>query len=252
MATLTIDRRTGVQYNIQWYEGKQRFTVLLGGSRYSRKTAERLKDVIERLLYYRRNPDEIPDKMTKQWLKDAPAEIQAKLAKVGLIVVEEVKTCQYLWDMFLLHKAGMKPSTKEIYKNAMTRFFEAFSQKESIDKVTVKSPKTEHHENHDDRVVPLFPELREELEKHNQSTEFVVQGFQGTSWVLYFPFQEISERAGLGQIRSPFRNMRRSRSNEIMRKHGSQIESKWIGHSEKVMEDHYFDLEDEDYLKALG
>ena len=40
--------------------------------------------------------------------------------------------------------------------------------------------------------------------------------------------------------------------NEVLCKHGSQLESLWIGHSEKVMEDHYFDLEDEDFLQAVG
>jgi integrase len=117
----------------------------------------------------------------------------------------------------------------------------------------VKSPKTERHNEQDERQVPLFPDLREELEKHfsqDKGNEFVIQGLQGSDWKLYDPFQRISEQAGLGRIRSPFRNMRRSRSNEVMREHGSQMESLWIGHSEKVMEDHYFELEDEDFLKA--
>ena len=79
----------------------------------------------------------------------------------------------------------------------------------------------------------------------------MIQGYQGTSWVLYKSFQKIASSAGLGTIVSPFVNMRRSRSNEVLRKHGSQLESLWIGHSEKVMEDHYFDVEDEDFLKAV-
>ena len=107
------------------------------------------------------------------------------------------------------------------------------------------------------RIVPLFPELRSELEKlfsavESNGNEFVIQGYQRTSWVLYVPFQEIADSAGLGKIVSPFVNMRRSRSNEILRKYGSQLESLWIGHSEKVMEDHYFEVDDEDFLKAVG
>ena len=53
-------------------------------------------------------------------------------------------------------------------------------------------------------------------------------------------------------IESPFVNMRRSWSNEVIRQFGSQMESLWIGHSEKVMEEHYFELEDEDFAKATG
>ena len=53
MATLTIDRRSGkiAGYNVQWYEGKRRFTIHLGGKRYAKKTAERLKEIVETLLY---------------------------------------------------------------------------------------------------------------------------------------------------------------------------------------------------------
>ena len=88
MATLTTDRRSGEKpgYNIQWFEGKQRRTLHLGGKRYDRKTALRLKDVIERLLYYRWNPGVIPDKMTMHWLQHAPAEIRKKLERAGLIL----------------------------------------------------------------------------------------------------------------------------------------------------------------------
>ena len=300
-----------------------------------------------------------------QWLQNAPAEIRAKLAKVGLIVVEEAKTCQMLWDTFMKHKVGAKTNTILNYQNTQTRFLEMFLPTETIDKITpirlaewtaklrtefaeatvathsknitavlnwavnrdwltknpmakipkgsfknrkkrrritmeeysklldacpnqewrtiialsrigglrcpselqqlrwtdvdwnnnrflVKSPKTEHHEDHSERTVPLFPELRLELEKHLSGNEFVIASYQGTDWQLYYPFQDIAEKAGLGTILCPFRNMRRSRSNEVMRKYGSQMESLWIGHSEKVMEDHYFELEDEDFLKASG
>jgi len=368
MATLTTDRRSGEKpgYNIQWIEGKQRRTLHLGGKRYDRKTALRLKDVIERLLYYRWNPDVIPDKMTMHWLQHAPEEIRDKLARAGLIAVDEKKTCKHLWEAFLNHKKDLKPSTIDSYKACQTFFFETFLPTEPIEKITsdrlsewrtsllvknastsvacymkvlktvfnfavdrdwlaksplrkiptgsfknkkarrkitlaeyaklleacpsqewrviialarigglrcpselqqlrwkdvdwegnrflVKSPKTERHEEHSERFVPLFPELRMELERlHTVENEFVIQGFQGTDWIIYPQFQAISESAGLGKIKSPFRNMRRSRSNEVMREHGSQLESLWIGHSEKVMEDHYFELEDEDFVKALG
>jgi uncharacterized iron-regulated protein len=85
----------------------------------------------------------------------------------------------------------------------------------------------------------LFSELRNELNGLDRVTEFVVQGYQGTSWRLYDPFQEIAERAGLGIIRCPFVNMRRSRANEIFRRYGEAKEWLWIGHSWEVMEKHY-------------
>ena len=92
MATLTTEKHTGkvtankIQHsNIPWQEGKKRRTIYLGACRYNRKTAERLKDIVEKLLFCRWNPDTNPDRATMQWLQDAPAEIRAKLEKVGLI-----------------------------------------------------------------------------------------------------------------------------------------------------------------------
>jgi len=122
----------------------------------------------------------------------------------------------------------------------------------------VHSPKTEHHEGHRERIVPLFPELRAELDQHFRSldetdkNEFVIEQYRLTSWYLWSAFKKISHGAGLGTIVCPFVNMRRSRSNEVDRLFGSKKESLWIGHSEKVMIKHYLVLEDEDYAEAAG
>ena len=110
---------------------------------------------------------------------------------------------------------------------------------------------------HTSPIVPLFPELRTELETHGsldetKGNEFVIQGLQNSSWNLHAAFQAIAKRAGLGKIIRPFDNMRMSRSNEVERKFGSKKESLWIGHSEKVMVNHYFVLEDGDYAEAAG
>jgi len=121
----------------------------------------------------------------------------------------------------------------------------------------VRSPKTERHEGHRERLVPLFPELRMELERHysldkTKENEFVLQRFQRTSWQLKHRFDKIAVQAGLGVILKPFINMRKTRSNEVERKFGSKKESLWIGHSDKVMLKHYFVLGDEDFAEAAG
>jgi len=365
MATLTVDRRSGkiAGYNVQWYEGKRRFTIHLGGKTYSKKTAERFKEIVEALLYYRRNGMTTPEKSVENWLQHAPVELKAKLAKASLVVVDKVRTCKMLWDAFLKFKeTEVKPATIKAYHACQAYFFEMFSPTESIEQVTserllewktsmldelaeatvtghvknikavlnwavsqdwlmkspaaeipkgsfrnrekdrfitmaeygklleacpnqewrviialarigglrcpselkrlrwkdivqdrftVHSPKTEHHDGRDKRVVPLFDELRAELEKHEKTTEYVVHGFQGRSWNLNVPFQEIAERAGLGKIVCPFVNMRRSRANEVVRRHGEAMERQWIGHSWDVMEKHYLQQLDEDFTKAI-
>jgi integrase len=119
----------------------------------------------------------------------------------------------------------------------------------------VRSPKTEHHEGHRERIIPLFPELRSELERHfsldeAKENEFVIQGLQNSCWNLHPAFQAIAKRAGLGTIIRPFDNMRMTRSNEVDRKFGPKKESLWIGHSEKVMKKHYLLLDEKDYAEA--
>jgi integrase len=372
MATLTVDRRSGkiVGYNIQWSEGKRRHTIYLSSRTYRRKTAERFKELVETLVYYRKNGELVPDKAVTNRLADVPAELQAKLAHVGLINVTKSKTCKELWETVIKHKANeVKPQTLNMYRHTQTLFFKLFSPNEPIEKMTaeklldwkaslfaqgyveasvaghmkivktvfgwaadhdwlakspmrkistgsfvnrnkdriitmeeyakllaacpnqewrtiialarigglrcaselkqlrwsdihweqnrflVRSPKTEQHEGHRERIVPLFSDLRAELERHfslaeTKGNEFVIERYQKTAWGLHHHFNKIAKRAGLGIIIRPFDNMRMTRSNEVERRFGSKKESLWIGHSERVMVKHYLMLEDEDYDEA--
>jgi len=371
MATLTKDNRTG-GFTIQWYDDKRRFSVFLGSRKYSQKTAEKVKEMVETLIWYRNNGQLVPAKSVTDWLGSAPAEIKTKLAKVGLIAVHEPKTCKHLWDAFLKHKKDAKWKTMKGYLNCQSHFLEAFSATEALEKITserllewksalraklaeasaatylkitrtvlnfatdkkrkwltdnpmdgiplgsfvneennrtinmeeyaklldacpnqewrtiialarigglrcpselkrlkwsdvnwaenrflVRSPKTEHHEGKSKRIVPLFQELRSELDRHFIADEsigniFVIQGLQGTTWKLHEAFQKIADKAGLGTIIRPFDNMRMSRSNEILNQFNAAYESIWIGHSQATMRKHYLSPPDEVFAKAAG
>ena len=66
----------------------------------------------------------------------------------------------------------------------------------SENRFLVHSPKTEHHEGKQERLVPLFPELREELKRHfsldgTEGNEFVIQDLQGTAWSLLSRFKRL-------------------------------------------------------------
>ena len=364
MATLTTERRSGktTGYNVQWCDDKTRRTIYLSGKQYSKKTAEQFKDIIETLLYNKRNNVAVPDKTTAHWLCSAHDDLKTKLATVGLLTVIESKTVKQLWNTFLKHKQDVKLATINKYLECRSKFYEEFAPEESIEKITserlcewhtsllneyaestvtlhlkrvctvlnwavdnnwiykspmqklprsglrsrandrfitmeeygklldicpnqewrviialarigglrcpselrqlrwkdvdwaqnrflVHSPKTEHYENHASRLVPLFDELRTELESHvDNISEFVLQNFCGTAWNLYKPFQEIAVRAGLGNIKSPFVNMRRSRSNEVVRRYGREMEKLWIGHTTDVMEKYYLRPMEEDFV----
>ena len=95
----------------------------------------------------------------------------------------------------------------------------------------VRSSKTEHHEGKEGRTVPLFNELRVELEALQRDTEFVINRYRDPKQNLGTTLAKIVKRAGLPKIKRPFDNMRTSRSNEIYREFGAHCESEWIGHS---------------------
>jgi len=122
----------------------------------------------------------------------------------------------------------------------------------------VRSPKTERYQGKEGRMVPIFCELKEELEalyfsEDSEQQEFVVNlpGYSNREKANIGPtFGRIVEKAGLLTIERPFDNMRMSRSNEVYRKFGAFAESQWIGHSSRVRADHYLMLTDEDFKLA--
>jgi integrase len=122
-------------------------------------------------------------------------------------------------------------------------------------KFYVRSPKTEQHEGKEGRWVPLFPELKQELETLflsplSKRKEFVINRYRDASQNLRTTFEKIVKRAGLEVFPSPFRNLRMTRSNEVYRKYGAFKESQWIGHSGRIRADHYLMLTDDDFQEA--
>ena len=123
------------------------------------------------------------------------------------------------------------------------------------DRFFVRSPKTERHKGKEGRWVPLFPELKTELEALfsnpiSAGQKFVVNRYRDTSQNLRTTFGKIVRRAGLSLFPRPFDNMRMTRSNEVYRKWGAFKESEWIGHSCQVRKDHYLTMTDDDFREA--
>jgi len=117
----------------------------------------------------------------------------------------------------------------------------------------VHATKTKRHKGKGERHVPLFPELREELQRlfdEGPKSEFVISRYRAPSQNLGTQFARIAKLAGLTKIPRPFDNMRASRSNEIYAKYGAFYESAWIGHSAKVATDHYLWVSDENVKRA--
>ena len=118
----------------------------------------------------------------------------------------------------------------------------------------VHSQKTERYEGRGSRIIPLFPELREELESLWES---LPEGFP--SYVIVFNRTTIAKMleqvvfyTGLNRWERLIQNLRSSRAIEVYNEFGELAESEWIGHSNKTAKDHYLHLLDSDFERAIA
>lgn len=114
-------------------------------------------------------------------------------------------------------------------------------------RITVRSPKTEHHEGKAERVIPLFAELRpyvqavldELLEdfgpKANRLSEQpVITRYRDTNSNLRTQLQRIVRKAKLTPWPKLFQNLRSTRETELAERFPIQVVCEWIGNSEAV------------------
>jgi hypothetical protein len=133
MATLTVDKSGKTPgYLIQYCENGKRYSLYLGGKRFTRNAAEQLKEIIETLILYRHSGVTVLDKRTHTWLETASPIIKEKLAKVGLIEIPQRHTCKELWTEYLNQKTDVKSSTFRLYNTSRKKFFDFFSELELI------------------------------------------------------------------------------------------------------------------------
>jgi integrase len=125
-------------------------------------------------------------------------------------------------------------------------------------RLTVHSPKTEHHEAQATRTVPIFAEVRPYLltafEQAEPGTEYVISKHRLGCLNLRQQFQRLIKRAGVAQWPKLFHNLRASRETELMREYDLATVCKWIGNSPAVAAKHYamsVDL-NADFAKAVG
>lgn len=118
----------------------------------------------------------------------------------------------------------------------------------------VHSPKTERYRGRESRVVPLFPQLRKELEALFDSLEegyspYIVSNNRAT---LTKHIERIVFHAGLNRWERLIQNLRSSRAIEVFEQFGEIAESEWIGHSPKTAKDHYLHVLDSTFERAIS
>lgn len=122
------------------------------------------------------------------------------------------------------------------------------------DKITVTSPKTEHHAGGGSRVIPLFPEIRPFLEAIDfaapPGTEFFINRYRDSNSNLRTQLQRIIKKAGIEPWGKPFQNMRSTRETELAETFPIHVVCKWIGNTEAVAKKHYLQTTEEHFEKA--
>lgn len=124
-------------------------------------------------------------------------------------------------------------------------------------RMTVRSPKTEHHAGKESRIVPIFPELLPHLEaafnEAPDGTKHVITIGHIRSDPHANPRSRMSwiiRRAGLEPWPKLFHNLRASRQTELAATFPQHVVCEWIGNSPKVASEHYLRVTDADYDKA--
>ena len=131
-------------------------------------------------------------------------------------------------------------------------------------RIIVTSPKTKRYKGHENRVIPMFPELASVLNEayemafdRLEDKSAVVSGSVVTRYTtadqnLRTTFVKIIKRAGLVPWVKPFQNLRSTRETELMEIYPAHVVVSWIGHSEKVARQHYLQTTDAHFERAVA
>lgn len=122
-------------------------------------------------------------------------------------------------------------------------------------RLTVFSPKTEHHHGRESRVIPLFLEIEAELVNHlaeaEDGAEFVFPELTKKS-NLRSGLERIIERAGVKQWPKLWQNLRASGSADLARELPGHVAAAICGHTEQVAMEHYWQVSESDFELAIN
>jgi hypothetical protein len=123
-------------------------------------------------------------------------------------------------------------------------------------RMTVPSPKTEHHDGRAFRVIPIFPELLPYLEAAfhaaPEGAVHVIQRYRDTAVNLRTSLFRYLARASVAPWPRLWQNLRSSRETELARKWPLHVVTKWFGNTEAIAKKHYLQVTDEDYVRAAA
>jgi integrase len=123
-------------------------------------------------------------------------------------------------------------------------------------RLTVRSPKTEGHEGHAVRVVPIAPELRpilQDLFDHAEpGAEAVVPRLADPTVNRRTQFERIIAKAGEKPWPRLFHNLRASCATDWVERFPAHTVAAWLGHSPMIAATHYLQTRDSHFDAAAG
>jgi integrase len=122
-------------------------------------------------------------------------------------------------------------------------------------RLTVHSPKTEHHEGGESRVIPIFPELRPYLDEVYFRTPtrnpWIITRCRDSGVNLRTMLMKIIKRAGLKPWPKLWQNLRSTRQTELAETFPIQVVCQWIGNTQAVALKHYLQVTDKHFEAAI-
>ncbi len=124
------------------------------------------------------------------------------------------------------------------------------------DRITVYSPKTEHHVGGELRIIPMFSELRPHLERvfeeAEEGTKYVINRRRIPSQKYTTRLKKIITRAGLKPWPKLFQNMRATRQTELSAQFPLHVVCAWLGNSAPIAQKHYLQVTEQHFAEAIG
>ena len=123
-------------------------------------------------------------------------------------------------------------------------------------KLLVRSPKTEHHEGKESRLVPIFPELRPYLDaawdEVGDGVEFVISRYRDGNTNLRTQLNRIIHKAGLKPWPKLFQNLRSTRETELAERFPLHLVTAWLGNSQVIATKHYLQVTEDHFAQAAS
>jgi hypothetical protein len=120
---------------------------------------------------------------------------------------------------------------------------------------TVHASKTEHHADGGVRQVPIFPELypylRDAFEDAEPGTVYCCPQYVNASQMYRKIILQVIKQAGLTPWPKIFQNCRATRETELVETYPAHVACKWIGNSLRVASEHYLQVTEEHFKKAV-